>query len=135
MLFKYIAVFAVGISATLAQTIELGFPQNGDNFCPGQEVVVQAIQPESLASCIQVGIALAIDDCVNGSCPDPAEALGSVLYAGSWTPENHPPGGFYQNVTVTIPSLPCRGVLLSLHLRTCVSLGYEIFRFYLHSPV
>ncbi|KAG1802355.1 uncharacterized protein BJ212DRAFT_1470182 [Suillus subaureus] len=120
MLFKYIAVFAVGISATLAQTIELGFPQNGDNFCPGQEVVVQAIQPESLASCIQVGIALAIDDCVNGSCPDPAEALGSVLYAGSWTPENHPPGGFYQNFTVTIPSYLAEGPAIFTLTHLCL---------------
>jgi hypothetical protein len=45
MLFKCIVIFAAGISATLAQTIELGFPQNGDNFTPGQEVVAQVIQP------------------------------------------------------------------------------------------
>jgi hypothetical protein len=45
MLFKCLAVFAAAISVTLAQTIELGFPQNGDNFTPGQEVVAQVILP------------------------------------------------------------------------------------------
>ncbi|OJA17646.1 hypothetical protein AZE42_10530 [Rhizopogon vesiculosus] len=73
----------------------------GDNFCPGQEVTTQVIQPESMASCIQVGIALAINNCENGICPAPAEALGCVLYAGPWTPEDHQSGGFF---TVTLPS-------------------------------
>ncbi|KAG2132202.1 hypothetical protein BD769DRAFT_1603896 [Suillus cothurnatus] len=109
MLFKCIAIFAAGISATLAQTIELGFPQNGDSFTPGQEVVAQVIQPQSIESCIQVDIVLAIDNCVNGSCPKPAVALGSVLYAGHWIPESYPPGGFYQNFTVTIPSYLAKG--------------------------
>ncbi|KAG2110795.1 hypothetical protein DEU56DRAFT_704858, partial [Suillus clintonianus] len=86
-----------------AQTIELGFPQNGAQFSPGQTVAVQVIRPTSMASCIQVGIALAINNCANG-CPHPADALGSVLYAGPWTPQNPLPGGYYQNFTVTIPS-------------------------------
>ncbi|KAG2119933.1 uncharacterized protein F5147DRAFT_767396 [Suillus discolor] len=85
MLFKWIAVFA--ISATLAETIELAFPQNGDNFCPSQEVTAQVIQPQSMASTVQVGIALGIANCENGSCPDPADGLGSYLYAGPWTSE------------------------------------------------
>ncbi|KAG2036648.1 hypothetical protein BDR03DRAFT_959071 [Suillus americanus] len=120
MLFKSIAIFAAGMSATLAQTIELGFPQNGDSFCPGQNVTAQVIQPESLASCIQVGIALAIDNCANGSCPDPAVALGSVLYAGPWTPESHPPGGFYQNFTVTIPSYLAEGPAIFTLTHLCL---------------
>ncbi|KAG1870951.1 hypothetical protein C8R48DRAFT_670545 [Suillus tomentosus] len=82
MLFKCIAVFAAGISATLAQTIELGFPQNGDNFYPGQEVTAQVIQPESMASTVQA----------------------------HRTPEAHgPPDGYYQNFTVTIPSYLAKG--------------------------
>ncbi|KAG2142808.1 uncharacterized protein EDB93DRAFT_1252270 [Suillus bovinus] len=105
MLFNYIAIFAAGISAALAQTIELGFPQNGDNFCPGQVVTAQVILPGSMAPVIQVGIALGIRSCVNGFCPDPADGLEYVLYAGPWTPEPHDsPNGNYQNFTVTIPS-------------------------------
>ncbi|KAH7916229.1 hypothetical protein BJ138DRAFT_1139895 [Hygrophoropsis aurantiaca] len=57
-----------------------------------------------MASCYQVGIALAIANCQWGAaCPDPAKELGSVLYAGPWTPESHQPGGNYQNITVTLP--------------------------------
>jgi len=93
----------IAILAT-PQTIQLGFPQNGDTFSPGQKVTAQVILPGSIASCIQVGIALAINSCPNGVCPAPAEALGSVLYAGPWTPTNHQSGGFYQNFTVTLPS-------------------------------
>ncbi|KAG1848888.1 hypothetical protein F4604DRAFT_1589862 [Suillus subluteus] len=123
MLFKYTAVFAAGISVALAQTIELGFPQNGDNFCPGQEVIAEVILPGSLASCIQVGIALAIDNCVDGLCPVPAEKLGSVLYAGPWTPDtplDHPPGGNYQNFTVTIPSYLAKGPAIFTLTHLCL---------------
>jgi hypothetical protein len=120
MLFKCLAVFAAAISVTLAQTIELGFPQNGDNFTPGQEVVAQVILPQSIESCIQVGIALAIDNCANGSCPNPADVLGSVLYAGPWTPESHPPGGFYQNFTVTIPSYLATGPAIFTLTHLCL---------------
>ncbi|KAG1899998.1 uncharacterized protein F5891DRAFT_1173349 [Suillus fuscotomentosus] len=113
MLFKWIAVFAAGISATLAQTIELGFPQNGDNFCPGQEATTRLFNRwESVASTVQVGIALGIDDCENGLWPDPADGLGFVLYAGPWTPESHGPPyayGYYQNFTVTILSYLTKG--------------------------
>lgn len=47
MFFKSIGVLAVAASATFAQTIELGFPQNGDSFCPGQDVTAQVILPVS----------------------------------------------------------------------------------------
>ncbi|KAG2361615.1 hypothetical protein BDR07DRAFT_1286680 [Suillus spraguei] len=120
MLFKRIAVLVAGVSAILAQTIELGYPQNGDNFCPGQELTAQVIQPESMASCIQVGIALAIDNCANGSCPEPAQELGSVLYAGPWTPESHTPGGFYQNFTVTVPSYLANGPAIFTLTHLCL---------------
>ncbi|KAG1794676.1 uncharacterized protein HD556DRAFT_1369227, partial [Suillus plorans] len=61
-----------------------------------------------MASVIQVGIALGIDNCENGPCPDPADGLGSVLYAGPWTPESHS-DGYYQNFTVTLPSYLTEG--------------------------
>ena len=45
--FKYIGVLAIAVSATFSQTIELGFPQNGDSFCPGQNVTARVILPVS----------------------------------------------------------------------------------------
>ncbi|KAG1743640.1 uncharacterized protein EDB91DRAFT_1125208 [Suillus paluster] len=118
--FESIAIIAAGISATFAQTIELGTPKNGENFFPGQEVTAQVIQPESMASCIQVGIALAINNCANDICPAPADALGSVLYAGSWTPENHQVGGSYQNFTVTLPSYLAEGPAIFTLTHLCL---------------
>lgn len=55
-----------------------------------------------MASCIQVGIALAMNICSNGVCPQPTDQLGDVLYAGPWTPTGHPEGGFYQNFTLQV---------------------------------
>jgi hypothetical protein len=53
-----------------------------------------------MASSIDIGIALALNSCVNGVCPQPAQELGSVLYAGPWNPDISLPGvGFYQNFT------------------------------------
>ncbi|KAG0695987.1 hypothetical protein DFH29DRAFT_1004968 [Suillus ampliporus] len=118
--FKFISILAAGISATFAQTIELGFPQNGDSFSPGQKVTAQVIQPVSMASCIQVGIALAINNCVNGACPAPADALGSVLYAGPWTPKSHPSGGFYQNFTVTLSTYLAKGPAIFTLTHLCL---------------
>ncbi|KAG2075690.1 hypothetical protein BDR04DRAFT_990401, partial [Suillus decipiens] len=115
-------VFAAGIAAALAQTIELGYPQNGDNLYPGQELVVQVIRPISMAETIQVGIALGISPCVNGSCPDPAYELYSVLYAGPWTPDIYTPGidGPYQNFTVTIPSDLAKGPAIFTLTHLCI---------------
>ncbi|KAG2087452.1 uncharacterized protein F5147DRAFT_588092, partial [Suillus discolor] len=106
---------------TLAQTIELGFPQNGDNFSPGQQVTAQVIKPQAMAPTVQVGIALAIDHCENGSCPDPADGLGFYLYAGPWTPEAHDPSYiYYQNFTVTIPSNLAKGPAIFTLTHLCL---------------
>ncbi|KAG6330772.1 hypothetical protein ID866_8317 [Astraeus odoratus] len=41
-----------------------------------------------MTSCIDVGIALPVDNCSNGVCPQPSAQLGDVLYAGPWKPHN-----------------------------------------------
>lgn len=60
-----------------------------------------------MASCIQVGIALAVDHC-SGTCPQPQSQLGDVLYAGPWNPVTPKPGyGYIQDFTVQVsPSMP-----------------------------
>ncbi|KIK96056.1 hypothetical protein PAXRUDRAFT_139326, partial [Paxillus rubicundulus Ve08.2h10] len=80
------AVIATAVSSVFGQTVELGYPTNGAVLTPGQSFTAHVIQPESLASCIQVGIALTIDACSNGVGPQPTDQLGNVLYAGPWTP-------------------------------------------------
>ncbi|KAG6331301.1 hypothetical protein ID866_7787 [Astraeus odoratus] len=99
----FVLVLATAIASALGQTIELGSPQNGDVLNVGQNFTAQVILPQSLASVIQIGIALAIDNCNNGACPEPTDKLGNVLYAGPWTPTAHSQGGFYQNFTLQVP--------------------------------
>ncbi|KAI6040410.1 hypothetical protein EDC04DRAFT_2894146 [Pisolithus marmoratus] len=101
-LYAFITIIAVIVGCALGQTIELGSPQNGDVLTIGQDFTVQVVQPGSIASVIQIGIALAIDNCSNGVCPQPTDQLGDVLYAGAWTPTGHAEGGFYQNFTVQV---------------------------------
>ncbi|KAF8834565.1 hypothetical protein BDN67DRAFT_914734 [Paxillus ammoniavirescens] len=117
---KFIAVATVlvtAVSSVFGQTITLGYPTNGAVLTPGQSFTAQVIQPGSMASCIQVGIALAMDTCTNGVCPQPTDQLGDVLYAGPWTPTGHPQGGFYQNFTLQVPDFtPGPAVFTLTHL-------------------
>lgn len=50
-----------------------------------------------------MGIALAVNSCNDGVCPQPSDQLGNVLYAGPWTPTAHPSSGNYQNFTLQVP--------------------------------
>ncbi|KAG2130180.1 uncharacterized protein EDB93DRAFT_85654 [Suillus bovinus] len=133
MLFKCIAIFTAGSYTTLAQTIELGFPQNGDTVTSTPVRLFNRLvlgffflsfMCHSEGCCTtrnpwhQVGIALAIDSCVNGLCPDPADGSESVLYANTWTPEPTSP---LLATTRNLPSLYCltsQRALLSLRSRT-----------------
>ncbi|KIJ13305.1 hypothetical protein PAXINDRAFT_13875 [Paxillus involutus ATCC 200175] len=103
---RFLSVFVVAASAivsTLSQTIELGYPTDGAVLKVEQNFNAQVILPYSMASCIDVGIALALNSCTNGVCPQPAQELGSVLYAGPWNPTILKPGvGFYQNFTLQL---------------------------------
>ena len=80
----------------------------------------------SMASCVQVGIALAMASCTKGVCPDPSERLGSVLYAGPWTPTAHNPGGFYQNFTLQVPEYTSTGPAIFTLTHLCL-LGVRYF--------
>ncbi|KAL4076388.1 hypothetical protein J3A83DRAFT_2191058 [Scleroderma citrinum] len=108
-LFMFALVVAAAIASVLGQTIELGYPTNGAVLKVGQNFTVQVVQPGSIASVIQIGIALAVDNCNNGVCPQPTDQLGDVLYAGQWTPTGHAQGGFYQNFTVQISEYMTKG--------------------------
>ncbi|KIJ69722.1 hypothetical protein HYDPIDRAFT_78156 [Hydnomerulius pinastri MD-312] len=102
--FSTAAVVAAVATTAFGSFIELGFPKNGANFHSNQEVTVQVVQPETMASCTPVGIAIGLNNCPNNKCPSPSQALGYVLYSGPFTPANHQPNGFYQDITVTLPN-------------------------------
>ncbi|KAG8219050.1 hypothetical protein J3R82DRAFT_4806 [Butyriboletus roseoflavus] len=118
--FTVISVLAGAVASVLGQTIELGTPTNGQVLYPGQNFTAQVVEPVSMASCIQVGIALAIANCNNGVCPEPTNQLGNVLYAGPWTPTAHAPGGFYQNFTVQIPEYTTTGPAIFTLTHLCL---------------
>lgn len=119
-LYAFVAVLAVMVASAFGQTIELGSPQNGDVLTIGQNFTVQVVQPDSLASVIQIGIALAIDSCSNGVCPQPTSQLGEVLYAGPWTPTGHAEGGFYQNFTVQVGEYTNPGPAVFTLVHSCL---------------
>jgi hypothetical protein len=118
LLITIILVFAVAFGC--GQTIELGYPTDGSVLKRGKNFTAEVILPVSddilmrhdlavtyfyqisMASCIQVGIALAVDHC-SGPCPQPQSQLGEVLYAGPWNPVTPKPGyGYMQNFTVQV---------------------------------
>ncbi|KAI6042830.1 hypothetical protein EDC04DRAFT_888023 [Pisolithus marmoratus] len=105
----YVIVLVAAATSAVGQLIELGYPTNGAVLHTGSNITVQVIQPGSIASVWQVGIALTIDTCSNGVCPQPTQQLGSVLYVGPWTPTAHTQGGFYQNFTVKLDQYMPKG--------------------------
>ncbi|KAF8433022.1 hypothetical protein L210DRAFT_3650093 [Boletus edulis BED1] len=119
-LFPIISVLVGTAVSILGQTIELGTPTNGAVLHQGKNFTAQVIQPESIASCIQVGIALAINSCNNGVCPQPTDQLGNVLYAGPWNPTPHNPGGFYQNFTLQVPAFMNTGPAIFTLTHLCL---------------
>ncbi|KAH0840310.1 hypothetical protein J3R83DRAFT_1321 [Lanmaoa asiatica] len=124
-LITIILVFAVVFGCS--QTIELGYPIDGSVLKRGKDFTAEVILPVSntstrhelvtaylyqisMASCIQVGIALAVDNC-SGTCPQPQSQLGDVLYAGPWNPVTPKPGyGYIQNFTVKISQSMPKGL-------------------------
>ena len=80
----------------------------------------------SIASCIEVGIALAIDSCDNGACPQPQNQLGYVLYAGPFTPTTPYSDGFYENFTFQVPEYMSTGPAVFTLTHLCL-LGVRLF--------
>lgn len=121
-LLALISVLASAIVSVLGQTIEIGAPAAGTVLYPGQNFTAQIILPVSprneashsyllnlirqisMADVVQVGIALALNDCPNGVCnAQPDCPLYYPLYVGPWTPNTSGRGGYYQNFTLKVP--------------------------------
>ncbi|KAF8834567.1 hypothetical protein BDN67DRAFT_563103 [Paxillus ammoniavirescens] len=115
------AILAFTVASSFGQTIELGYPTNGAVLKRGKNFTAEVILPISMASCIQVGIALAVDSCSNGVCPQPQSQLGDVLYAGPWNPVTAKPGyGYYQDFTVQIPAYMTKGPAIFTLTHLCL---------------
>ncbi|KAI9463148.1 hypothetical protein HD554DRAFT_2330292 [Boletus coccyginus] len=90
------------VASALGQAVVIGAPTSGTVLSPGQNFAAQLLVFPSLVGCSDVGIALAMASCDNGVCPQPTDRLGSVLYAGPFTPTQYPEG-YYQNFSVQVP--------------------------------
>ncbi|KAF8139004.1 hypothetical protein EV363DRAFT_1154271, partial [Boletus edulis] len=74
------------------------------------------------SSCIVIDIALAINSCNNGACPQPTRGLGSVLYAEPWNPDVLLPGvGFYQNFTFQLSQYQPAGTAIFTLTHFCLA--------------
>ncbi|KAG8219053.1 hypothetical protein J3R82DRAFT_4809 [Butyriboletus roseoflavus] len=134
-LIAIMVVFAVVFCC--GQTIELGYPTKGSVLKRGKSFTAEVVLPVSdtptrhelivtyfyqisMASCIQVGIALAVAPC-SGACPQPQSQLGDVLYAGPWNPVTPKPGyGYIQDFTVTIPQSMPKGAAIFTLTHLCL---------------
>ena len=135
LIITIILVFAVAFGC--GQTIELGYPTDGTVLKRGKNFTAEVILPVSeilmrhnlvvtyfyqisMASCIQVGIALAMNHC-SGACPQPESQLGSVLYAGPWNPVTPKPGyGYYQDFTLQVPQYMTTGPAIFTLTHLCL---------------
>ncbi|KOS18117.1 hypothetical protein ESCO_003294 [Escovopsis weberi] len=100
MKFFSLSYFAIG---ALAQGIYVASPPAGALLALGETFVVQVVRPNFILRATEIGLAIGLVSCPNGTCPPPTSQLGSVLYHGPFDPQYHGPGQQYENFTVQVP--------------------------------
>ena len=132
-------IVAPAVLSALGDTIELRYPTDGTVLPINQDFTAQVVLPVrclfptyalrvftrrqySMASCIDVGIALAVNSCTNGVCPQPSQELGSVLYVGPWNPDTLLPAvGFYENFTFQLSQYEPAGPAIFTLIHLCLA--------------
>ncbi|KAB8230223.1 uncharacterized protein BDW43DRAFT_170263 [Aspergillus alliaceus] len=103
----FIALLAAVASA---QNAAIGFPKQGQEITPGDNLVVQVQRPNTLTGSQEVGVVIGLSSCASKPCFSPQDSMGTVLYNGPFKPVYHetsqPP---YQNFTVQIPDSAVKG--------------------------
>ncbi|KLO10778.1 hypothetical protein SCHPADRAFT_502804 [Schizopora paradoxa] len=106
------AVLALAASA-FAQSIAIFSPTPGQSIIAGNggEVVVQ--KPGSLTGSTDIGVAVLIQHCTQNPCEDVSQDLGTIFYAGAFTPtvqrgvaDNVPFQQFFASVPQNFPKGP-----------------------------
>ncbi|KAE9398511.1 hypothetical protein BT96DRAFT_859149 [Gymnopus androsaceus JB14] len=104
---KFTAVLLALASTVLAQGASIGAPAEGSSATTGRNITVMIEQPNSLSSIEQVAIVIGLVHCGSeSSCPEPANGLGVILYAGPFDPQYAtPPGSLppHQNLSLQVP--------------------------------
>ncbi|KAJ6551759.1 hypothetical protein B0H19DRAFT_178000 [Mycena capillaripes] len=102
-----LALIAILATTAFAQSAVIGAPADGITVLAGSNITVEVDRPNTLTGSTEIAVVIGIFPCSNSVCPGPSEALGTILYDGSFNPQfqndsrSKPP---HQNFTVTIPS-------------------------------
>ncbi|PAV17832.1 hypothetical protein PNOK_0631800 [Pyrrhoderma noxium] len=103
---KVFAILCTLIAGAVAQTASVTEPRKGDTWTAGGDhlfTVARTID-ESTVGVTEIGIAIAIKHCSQDPCEDSSQALGAVLYAGTFNPVmDYDLGYSYENYTLTVP--------------------------------
>ncbi|KAJ6461072.1 hypothetical protein C8R45DRAFT_538174 [Mycena sanguinolenta] len=115
--FSSLALSALFAAAALAQSVNIGAPDDGTTVSAGSNITVEIDRPDTLTPSTEVAIIIGFLSCGSfaSGCLPPSEGLGTILYDGPYNPQfassgggvNHRP---HQNFTVTIPSSAPPGI-------------------------
>ncbi|KAJ3844914.1 hypothetical protein EV361DRAFT_944008 [Lentinula raphanica] len=103
---SYITLLALA-SIAVAQSAQIGTPQQGTSVVAGSNVTVMIEKPNSLTSTQEVAIVIGLASCGNAPCPNTTSKLGEILYQGSFNPQySSPPGALppHQNYSLQVPA-------------------------------
>jgi hypothetical protein len=107
-LFILASLFA--FTAAQAQVpFSIGAPKAGTALVPGQNFVVQIIEPintSAEAIEVEVSIVIGIVPCGTSGCPQPSVDLGEILFIGNYSSQGRNDSGLYtfENFTFVVPS-------------------------------
>ncbi|KAJ4490117.1 hypothetical protein J3R30DRAFT_3277245 [Lentinula aciculospora] len=108
------SLLAIAITSVIAQSANIGAPEDMSQVAAGSNFTVTIDRPDSLTGSTEVALVIALLSCASNPCPGPSEELGTVLYNGPFDPEfttepgttSLPP---HENFTLTVPSAFSKG--------------------------
>jgi len=98
-------VASIWAVAAAAQGITIGFPPEGQDVSPGQQLTIEVIKNDFIQSTAEAGLVIGITPCPVATFPTGCspDELGTILFNGPFNPQLN--GRFFsENFTVTIPS-------------------------------
>ncbi|VDC07748.1 unnamed protein product [Peniophora sp. CBMAI 1063] len=98
---KFFAVLASLVAVASAQSVSFTTPRSGGTLTRGAPTTIVVQRPVTSTPVQSVSIVISLDACTGSSCPNPSSALGTILFAGPFTPAGSPPS---QSFNVTIPT-------------------------------
>ncbi|KAJ7337442.1 hypothetical protein DFH08DRAFT_783787 [Mycena albidolilacea] len=107
LILNVLTISCLYIATVWGQASHIGFLLAGNTIHFNMNITVQIVRPNSIQGSTKVGITIGLLSCPasqEANCPLPAGQLGSVLYAGPFTPTVHPMAHIYENFMLTVPS-------------------------------